>query len=524
MFLKRLQSGFLLFETQQGLVRIELSLSHRIYLLWTFRNFRQLPIPLLNPRQRTLVNALFCNNVGVVWNYSDKPSPVIGVVENFVPPAVRIDAAPAQKPAPKKERQIRTGRVSAPFNPSRSVFSVHCTGLTASPDRIFHPLRADRRNAPRQLCTTRVSVLDLPATAPVTKEAEVTALSEVVVGPAAFDEAKGAAGSDLQQRNLSRQVLRRPITLRASNIQQTTAGRGMQLLDAKNSPEPGWTFAGKPGSRNRLEPKDISERIRVETKTSRKSGLDGAFEFAVMENVSKAGAGNVKVLVDTELGEIELEIDAGRAPLTAANFLNYVAGRYFDGGSFVRTLTPENQHTAKTPIEMIQAVVAAKEKDAFPAIALERTSLTGLKHLDGTVSMARGEPDSATSSFFICIGDQPALDFGGSRHPDGQGFAPFGKVIRGMDIVRKIHMSRAQGEELIKPIRIPRIAQSKSLLSASSCSVPEGDAGVQRDNSDLTCLGGVGRAHPSNSKSTFSVAVGKGNDAAGTELDLEAVQ
>jgi len=99
-FLDRLQSGFLLFETQQGLVRVELSLWQRIYLLWTFRNFRQLSIPLLNSRQRALVNALFRNNAGVV-SHSHNPLRVIGVVENFVPPTVRIGASPAQK----KERQ-----------------------------------------------------------------------------------------------------------------------------------------------------------------------------------------------------------------------------------------------------------------------------------------------------------------------------------------------------------------------------------------------------------------------------------
>lgn len=100
MFLNRLQSGFLLFETQHGLVRVELSLWQRIYLLWTFRNFRQLSIPLLNPRQRTLVNALFGNNAGVV-SHSHNALPVIGVVENFVPLTVRVDASPA----PKKETQ-----------------------------------------------------------------------------------------------------------------------------------------------------------------------------------------------------------------------------------------------------------------------------------------------------------------------------------------------------------------------------------------------------------------------------------
>ena len=102
MFLDRLQSGFLLFETQQGLVRVELSLVQRIYLLWTFRNFRRLSIPLLNSRQRALVNSLFRSNAGVA-SHLHKPLPVIGVVENFVPPTVRMGASPAQK----KERQDR---------------------------------------------------------------------------------------------------------------------------------------------------------------------------------------------------------------------------------------------------------------------------------------------------------------------------------------------------------------------------------------------------------------------------------
>jgi TonB family protein len=97
--LDRLESGFLMFETPRGLVRAELSLRQRIYLLWTFRNFRQLPVPLLNPRQRALINSVFHNHADVVSHLLD-PSLVIGVVENFVPPAVPIDfPAPVQRPA-----------------------------------------------------------------------------------------------------------------------------------------------------------------------------------------------------------------------------------------------------------------------------------------------------------------------------------------------------------------------------------------------------------------------------------------
>jgi hypothetical protein len=112
-FLNRLQSGFLLFETQHGLVRVELSLWQRIYLLWTFRNFRQLSIPLLNPRQRTLVNALFRNSAGVV-SPPHNLLPVIGIIENFVPPTVRIDASPAQR----KERQEKVVAKRAEVGPT----------------------------------------------------------------------------------------------------------------------------------------------------------------------------------------------------------------------------------------------------------------------------------------------------------------------------------------------------------------------------------------------------------------------
>ena len=88
------------------------------------------------------------------------------------------------------------------------------------------------------------------------------------------------------------------------------------------------------------------------------------------------------------------------------------------------------------------------------SIALERTRATGLSHVDGAVSMARDGPDSATSDFFLCLGDQPSLDFGGRRNPDGQGFAAFGRVVRGMEVVRRIQQSPAEGQRLTPPIAI----------------------------------------------------------------------
>jgi peptidyl-prolyl cis-trans isomerase A (cyclophilin A) len=164
-----------------------------------------------------------------------------------------------------------------------------------------------------------------------------------------------------------------------------------------------------------------------------------------------------RVVIETEAGEIEIEVDTVRAPNTAANFLKYVDGAFYDGGRFHRTVKPDNQPNNAVKIEVIQAGAAAvKVREFLPAIPLERTSVTKLTHADGVVSMARSDPDSARDQFFICIGNQPELDFGGKRNPDGQGFAAFGRVVRGMDVVRKIQASPAEGQTLTPPIRIVR--------------------------------------------------------------------
>ena len=166
----------------------------------------------------------------------------------------------------------------------------------------------------------------------------------------------------------------------------------------------------------------------------------------------------VRVILETEVGEIEIEVDPGRAPITAANFLKYVDAGLFNGGIFHRTVRPDNQETKPIKIDVIQAQAdPGREAEYPPAIPLERTSVTGIQHQDGTVSMARAaDIDSGRAHFFICIGDQPSLDHGGKRNPDGQGFAAFGRVVRGMDVVRKIQMSPARGESLRPAIKIVR--------------------------------------------------------------------
>jgi cyclophilin family peptidyl-prolyl cis-trans isomerase len=164
-----------------------------------------------------------------------------------------------------------------------------------------------------------------------------------------------------------------------------------------------------------------------------------------------------RVQIDTARGSITVELDAVRAPVTTKNFLRYVLEGFYSDGAFFRTVTAVNQPDDAVKIAVVQVRAdPAKEDEAFPPIALERTRDTGLRHRDGTISMARLGPDTATHSFFICVGGQPELDFGGRRNPDGQGFAAFGHVVEGMDLVRAIHASPAEGQRLAPPIPIQR--------------------------------------------------------------------
>lgn len=175
-----------------------------------------------------------------------------------------------------------------------------------------------------------------------------------------------------------------------------------------------------------------------------------------------------RVVFETEKGEIEIEVDAVRAPTSAANFLAYVDRGFYDGGVVIRAVRPDNTIRPDVPIQVIQFWMnPARENDELPPIPLERTSVTGLRHLDGTVSMARNGPDTATASFSIVIGDQPEMDFGGKRNPDGQGFAVFGRVARGRDVVRAIHTSPTgqngpyKTETLEPPIKVVRAYQHR---------------------------------------------------------------
>ena len=151
-----------------------------------------------------------------------------------------------------------------------------------------------------------------------------------------------------------------------------------------------------------------------------------------------ADANSPRVAMATDFGEIVIELHTEQAPVTADNFLRYVEAGLYDGGSFYRTVTTENDN-GNPKIEVIQGGLGNNAEPPYPPIPHESTAQTGLAHVDGAISMARSGAGTAAAEFFICIGDQPGLDHGQARNADGLGFAVFGRVVRGMEVVERIH-------------------------------------------------------------------------------------
>lgn len=186
--------------------------------------------------------------------------------------------------------------------------------------------------------------------------------------------------------------------------------------------------------------------------------------FAAFIISISANAQTIKVKLETTMGDIHIDLYADKAPITVANFLKYIDGGHLDGGSFYRVVHMQNQEQNDIKIEVIQGGISGNSDIAkFEPITLERTKDTGIKHVDGAISMARGGPDTASSEFFICINDQPSLDFGGMRNADGQGFAAFGMVTEGMDVVRAIQgvktdtppgeLEYTSGQSVLEPVK-----------------------------------------------------------------------
>ena len=195
--------------------------------------------------------------------------------------------------------------------------------------------------------------------------------------------------------------------------------------------------------------------------------LSGLLLFGLLGMPAGSGQAQEREItleMTTEAGVIEIVLDPVRAPVTVSNFMRYVDAGQYNGGVFHRTVTMDNQPNNDVKIEVIQGAVTPDFRDdsyppnsGFDPIPLERTTSTEIRHVDGAISMARMGPDTATSGFFFCIGDQPELDYGGKRNPDGQGFAAFGRVTRGMDVIRKIQMSPRENQRLTPPVVITSV-------------------------------------------------------------------
>ena len=162
--------------------------------------------------------------------------------------------------------------------------------------------------------------------------------------------------------------------------------------------------------------------------------------------------------MNTVYGSIYVKLFVKEAPTTCNNFLRYIDEHRYKDFHFYRTVTMSNQPMSNIKIEVIQGGLGfEKHPLKLPPILHETTNATGIKHMNGTISMARIEPGSASSEIFICINDQPELNYGGRRNIDGQGFAAFGKVIKGLNVVKVIHSLPEKDQFLNKEVKVNSI-------------------------------------------------------------------
>lgn len=166
------------------------------------------------------------------------------------------------------------------------------------------------------------------------------------------------------------------------------------------------------------------------------------------------------IIIVTEWGDIEVELYPEKAPKTVAGFLAYVDSGIYKDGTFYRVLNNDNQFTGVPHSYLIQGGIWQSNHAlsiTLPPIAHESTRETGILHTNGTISLAREAPGTGGSEFFICIGDQHGFDYGGENNPDGQGYAAFGRVVDGMEVVKKIYHRPEYDQHFDPPIKINKI-------------------------------------------------------------------
>ena len=170
---------------------------------------------------------------------------------------------------------------------------------------------------------------------------------------------------------------------------------------------------------------------------------------------------NPHIIIESQYGDIEVELFPDKAPKSVAAFLSYIDSGYYKSSSFYRVLSLDNQPMGSNASELIQGGLWANKhhRDSLPGIPHETTKQTGILHENGTISLARQEPGTATTEFFICIGKQPGFDYGGENNPDKQGYAAFGRVVKGMDIVLKIYNRPEENQYFDPPVGISTIVR-----------------------------------------------------------------
>ena len=246
--------------------------------------------------------------------------------------------------------------------------------------------------------------------------------------------------------------------------------------------EPGRIFTIEP--QFRIEEEHLGIRLEDMILIT-ETGYDNLSSFVPIEMddierwMATRDAALVPVRIQTSLGDIDMALDAEHAPISTANFLKYVDQGFYAGGRFHRTTRPETYNPVlpnRPPMRVIQAGIKPDARPGIAPIPLERTSATGIHHMKGTVSMARGGPDTATSDFFICLEDDPTLDFGWKRFDDGQGAAAFGHITRGLEIAQKINAqpTAARRPSADNPLRLTQTLAPTITITKACRIVPAG--------------------------------------------------
>ncbi len=169
----------------------------------------------------------------------------------------------------------------------------------------------------------------------------------------------------------------------------------------------------------------------------------------------------VPVVIDTDLGPITVALETERAPITSANFLKYVDQKRYDGTTFYRAMN----FPGRPDLGLVQGGAKSDPKRILPPIPHEPTTTTGLSHDNAAISMARGAPGTATADFFIILGGLPGLDADPKAEGDNQGYAVFGHVTEGMDVVKKILAAPVSATEGVGAMKGQMIAQPVKIRS-----------------------------------------------------------